>query len=112
MRRGLLSAGVCLMCVAAAPARADEPTEELTIQGQFLAKDASSATKLDLPVEDVPFTVSNYTEAFLKAIEAREVADLYRYMTGIQRAGDTGYDMTVRGFQTSANDRNAIMTDG
>ena len=33
-------------------------------------------------------------------------------MTGIQRAGNTGYDITFRGFKTSGNDRNAILTDG
>src|SRR5262249_40814674 len=31
---------------------------------------------------------------------------------GVQRAGNTGYDLTLRGFKTSGNDRNAIMTDG
>ncbi len=51
-------------------------------------------------------------ENFLDAIATTSVSDTYRYMTGIQRAGNTSYDITFRGFKTSGNDRNAILTDG
>jgi len=98
---------------AAAPAPADEQAvAEIVVKGRFIDTGASSATKLDIPVLDTPFSVDAYNNNFLKAIETTNVADLYRYMTGIQRAGNTGYDITFRGFKTSGNDRNAILTDG
>lgn len=91
---------------------ATEEGEAIVVTGRFLDTGASSATKLDLAVLDTPFSVASYNNNFLKAIETSNVSDLYRYMTGIQRAGNTGYDITFRGFKTSGNDRNAILTDG
>lgn len=90
-----------------------EDTEgEVVVVGRFLDTGASSATKLDLPVLDTPFSVASYSNNFLKAIETTNVSDLYKYMSGIQRAGNTSYDISFRGFKTSGNDRNAILTDG
>lgn len=90
-----------------------EPEKEIVIEGRrFTDTGASSATKLQIPVLDTPFSVDAYNGNFLKAVETQNVSDLYRYMTGIQRAGNTGYDITFRGFKTSGNDRNAILTDG
>lgn len=85
---------------------------EVVVTGRFLATGAYSGTKLDIPVLDTPMSVSAYTRSFMDAVEVTNIADLYRYMTGVQRAGNTGYDITLRGFKTSGNDRNAIMTDG
>jgi len=98
---------------AAPDAAADEGQgKEIVVTGQFVDKGALSATKLAIPVLDTPFSVDSYNANFLKAVETSNVSDLYRYMTGIQRAGNTGYDITFRGFKTSGNDRNAILTDG
>ncbi len=99
---------------AASPAAADgdDFTQPIIVTGKFVNTGASSATKLDIPVLDTPFSVDAYNKNFLKAIETSNVADLYRYMTGIQRAGNTGYDITFRGFKAGGNDRNAILTDG
>lgn len=94
-------------------AASKEPSSTIVIEGhRFTDTGASSATKLQIPVLDTPFSVDAYNGNFLKAIETQNVSDLYRYMTGIQRAGNTGYDITFRGFKTSGNDRNAILTDG
>jgi iron complex outermembrane receptor protein len=90
----------------------DEPLEAVVVRGSFLGAAAQSALKLDAPVRDTPFAVQSYTESFMKAIETTNVADLYNYMTGVKRAGNTGYDMTIRGFRTSEVDKNAIMVDG
>ena len=99
--------------VSPAPASGDtDEGTEIVVKGHFLNSGASSATKLDIPVLDTPFSVSAYNNNFLKAIETTSVSDLYRYMTGVQRAGNTGYDITLRGFKSAAADRNAIMTDG
>ena len=103
---------------AAPPARPQEAAvaadqiESVTVQGQFLGAGSQSAMKLDVPVRDTPFSVSSYSESFMKAIETTNIADLYNYMTGVKRAGNTGYDLTIRGFKTGANDRNAILVDG
>ena len=102
---------------APAPKAAEEaesPTsiESIVVQGSFLGAGSQSAMKLDVPVRDTPFSVSSYTESFMKAIETSNVADMYNYMTGVKRAGNTGYDLTIRGFKTSGNDRNAILVDG
>src|SRR3989440_4941845 len=48
----------------------------------------------------------------MKAIETTNVTDLYSYMTGIQRGGSTGYDLSIRGFKTTQADKNAILVDG
>ena len=102
----------------AAPAAKDaesadpQTMEQIVVQGSFLGSGSQSAMKLDVPVRDTPFSVSSYTESFMKAIETTNVADMYNYMTGVKRAGNTGYDLTIRGFKTSGNDRNAILVDG
>jgi iron complex outermembrane receptor protein len=93
-------------------AEAQSGDEQIVVRGRFVNTGATSATKLNIPVLDTPFSVDAYNGNFLKAIETQNVSDLYRYMTGIQRAGNTGYDITFRGFKTSGNDRNAILTDG
>lgn len=90
----------------------DKDTTLVVVTGKFLDRNASSGTKLKIPVMDTPMTVATYSGSFMRAIEVTQVADLYKYMTGVQRAGNTGYDMTLRGFKTAATDRNAIMTDG
>lgn len=99
---------------AAPPPKAGEATNvaEVVVTAKFIATGAASGTKLDIPVTDTPLSVAAYTRAFLNTVEVSQVADLYKYMTGVQRAGNTGYDLTMRGFKTTANDRNAILTDG
>lgn len=101
---------------AAAPAAAKPPAaqavDEVVVTAKFIDTGAQSATKLNIPVLDTPYSVAAYSRSFLDAIQSTQVSDLYKYMTGVQRSGSTGYDMSVRGFPTVASDRNAIMTDG
>jgi iron complex outermembrane recepter protein len=97
---------------AGAAAPQGPTTETIVIQGQFLSPAAESAMKLDIPVMDTPLSVTNYSTEFIKAIEAPEILDLYRYMTGVNRGGQSAYDLSLRGFKTTSNDRNALMTDG
>ena len=95
----------------------EKPTDTQTVEGvvvkdSFFGIGAQSAMKLDIPIRDTPFSVSAYTESFMKSIETSNVSDLFKYMTGVTRAGATAFDMSIRGFKTGANDRNAIMVDG
>lgn len=116
---GLALAQAAAPAVAAqAAATAANPTDQggevsaVVVTGKFIDTGAYSGTKLNIPVIDTPLSVSAYTRSFMNSVEVTNVADLYKYMTGVQRAGNTGYDITMRGFKTLATDRNAIMTDG
>jgi iron complex outermembrane receptor protein len=97
---------------AAAPIETNQPIQQVTVKGNFIGTGSASATKLNVPVRDTPFSVAAYTDTFMKSIEVVNVADLYNYMTGIKRSGNTGMEMSIRGFKTGANDKNAIMIDG
>jgi len=99
---------------AAQPASESKPQtlEGLQVTSQFIASGAHSAMKQDLDVRDTPYSVADYSNAFMKAIETANLTDLYGYMTGISRGGATGYDLSIRGFKTNQSDENAIMVDG
>jgi iron complex outermembrane receptor protein len=124
--RALLGASMLsLVAVACLDANAQETVEDaddrsetertldtVNVIGSFIETGASSATKVDLSVLDTPFSVSAYSEGFMKAVETTSVSDLYKYMNGVQRAGNTGYDITIRGFKAGGNDRGVLLTDG
>ena len=115
-----LQMGLSTFVAGQAPAqkKADEPEvspqrmESIVVQGSFLGAGAQSAMKLDIPIRDTPFSVESYTSSFMKAIETSTVSDLYNYMNGVKKAGNTAYDLTMRGFKTNGDDKNAIMVDG
>lgn len=99
----------------AAPAegQADEAGgSHIVVTGSFLDDGSKSAMKMDVSVLDTPYSVASYSEAFVKSLETQNVADLYNYMTGLKKSGVTAYDITLRGFKSSGDDRNAIMVDG
>jgi iron complex outermembrane receptor protein len=126
MKRTMMVSAVVASLQAAAPVFAQQPPaakptepsatpqaiEQIVVEGSFLGSGAASAMKLDIPVRDTPFSVESYSESFMKAIETTNIGDLYNYMTGVKRAGNTAYDLTIRGFKTSGTDKNAIMVDG
>jgi iron complex outermembrane receptor protein len=86
--------------------------QAILVTARFISKAGSSAMKMNLPARDTPFSISTYSQSFVHAVEAQQVASLYPYMTGIQRAGNTGYDIVFRGFTSGANDINSILVDG
>lgn len=94
------------------PTNQPAPENAIVVTGHFLASGARSAMKMDVSVMDTPFSVSSYSNAFQKSIETTELSDLYNYMTGVKKSGNTAYDITIRGFKSSGDDRNAIMVDG
>lgn len=89
----------------------DDDDRVIVVTG-FKNVETSSAMKGDVPVRDIPLTIAGYSEEFIEDIEASEIADLYNYMVGVQRAGPSGYDVTIRGFQSGNEDRNSILVDG
>jgi iron complex outermembrane receptor protein len=92
-------------------AGADE-IETVVVSAKFVATGATSAMKQDIDVMDTPYSVANYSSAFMKAIETTNIADLYSYMTGVRRGGISGYDVSIRGFKTTQADKGAILVDG
>ena len=70
---------------SAAPAQPDSSElETVLVHGRYLESGASSAMKLEVDVRDTPYSVSAYSESFMEAIESTNIADLYKYMTGIR----------------------------
>lgn len=106
-----LAAAACFLILVAQPVWAQE-AQQIVVTGGFINTLGADATKSGVPARDTPITVSNYTDAFIKAIESPNVGDLYGYMTGIQRAGNTGVDINIRGFTTGQADKNTILTNG
>lgn len=86
--------------------------QAIVVTARFISSAGSSAMKMNLPARDTPFSISTYSRSFMHAVEAQEVSSLYPYMTGIQSAGNTGYDIVFRGFTSGANDTNSILVDG
>jgi len=86
--------------------------DSIQVRATFSAQGAKSAMKQELTVMETPYSVAAYGDDFMKAIETTNISDLYGYMTGVRRGGNTGYDISIRGFKTTQADKNAIMVDG
>ncbi len=99
------AAGVAAVDISLTPASF---SEEITVS--FTGDHAVTALKMDAPVRDIPLTVKSYTNSFIEAVDAKQVADLYTYMNGVNRAGDNAYDMTMRGFE--ATDPGTLQQNG
>lgn len=119
---GLILGPACCWAFAATASAQDAsatmalaPTAELqqvTVTANFIRPGGQSALKMNVPVKDVPFALVDYSQAFMKAVDTTQLTDLYGYMSGVQRAGPSGYDITIRGFTSSSTDPNAVLMDG
>ncbi|MEO5734115.1 MAG: TonB-dependent receptor [Rubrivivax sp.] len=87
-------------------------SQSIVVQGNYLSLAAESAMKANVAIRDTPLSVTNYSAEFMKGIESAETVDLFKYMTGVNRGGQSAYDLSLRGFKTTSNDRNALMTEG
>jgi iron complex outermembrane receptor protein len=83
-------------------------SEEVTVS--FTGEHAYTALKSDAADRDTPLTIKSYTNSFIRAIDTKQVAELYTYMNGISRTGNGAYDTTIRGF--TAGEPNALNVDG
>jgi predicted homoserine dehydrogenase-like protein len=63
---------------------APQAMESIVVQGKFIDSGAKSAMKMDVPVRDTPFSVSSYSDSFMKAIETTAVCNA----TGLTPAPD------------------------
>src|SRR5258707_5432014 len=103
---------IALALPAADDSTASTDMEEIVVSAKFVNNSAYSAMKQNVDVRDTPYSVSDYSSAFMNAIETAKLTDLYSYMTGVSRGGVTGYDISIRGFKTTQSDQNAILIDG
>src|SRR5487761_689494 len=87
------------------------PLQEVVVTSSY-QQQTDNSMKMGIPVRDTPFSIDSYSKSFMTSIQTQQVADLYRYMTGLQKAGITGYNLTIRGFSTADSDRNTFLTDG
>lgn len=108
---GQAPAGASAPAIVGVPA-AGNTLASVVVTAKFISTEGSSAMKMNLPARDTPFSISTYSQGFMNAVAAEKVDSLYPYMTGIQSAGITGYDLVFRGFQSGANDFNSILVDG
>lgn len=109
--RAVPALSITLLCAVNVAAGADAAIDEVVVTGKFIGE-RQTGMKLDVPVADVPFSLSNYTNDFMNEIDAVRIGDIYQYMTGINRANKGGYGMSIRGFTTTGGDRSGIMMDG
>ena len=111
----VLAAASCWMLPGAASAQdaSQAPQlEEITVTANFIRPGGQSALKMAVPVRDVPFSLVDYSQSFMKAVDTTRLTDLYGYMSDVQRAGVSGYDITIRGFTSSNTDPNSVLVDG
>ncbi|MDE2486078.1 MAG: TonB-dependent receptor [Alphaproteobacteria bacterium] len=97
---------------AAAARTAPTDVAAVVVTGQFFDTGAKSAMKMNVPVLDTPYSVASYSDSFVRSVDTTELANLYSYMTGVKKAGNTGYDINLRGFSSGGTDPNAILVDG
>ena len=86
--------------------------DTVSVTGNFIQSNARSVIKMDVPVGDVPFSVSSYSSEFMDAVGSKRLGDMYNYMVGVSRSGNSASDITIRGFSSIVSDRNTIMVNG
>src|SRR6185437_5406136 len=86
--------------------------QEVTVTANFIRPGGQSALKMNVPVQDVPYSLEDYSQSFMQAVDTTKLTDLYGYMSGVQRAGPSGYDVSIRGFTSGSTDPNSVLMDG
>lgn len=98
--------------VAVQDAASAKNLDAVSVQADFIQSNAKSAMKLDVPVSDIPFTVASYSSEFMSAVGSTRLGDMFNYMVGVARSGNSANDITIRGFGSNVGDRNTVMVDG
>lgn len=79
----------------------------------YRAGNSVSATRIDTPIRELPFSVSAFTEQFIVDIGARDLIDIVKYAPGVTsaarefNAGNTRYN--IRGFDQLMPQRNGFV---
>jgi iron complex outermembrane receptor protein len=105
----------------ATPAPADSTVElpsfsvTTTQDKGYLAANSVSATRINTPIADLPFSVSAFTQQFIEDTGATDLYDIVKYAAGVTsgakefNAGEDSF--TIRGFQQSP-ERNGFNEGG
>jgi iron complex outermembrane recepter protein len=110
---GLATAQNAATTASASPvASAASQLKEITVSASFIRPGGQSALKMNVPVGDVPFSLEDYSQSFMQAVDTTHLTDLYGYMSDVQRAGPSAYDISMRGFTSSVTDPNSVLMDG
>jgi iron complex outermembrane receptor protein len=88
-----------------APETVQLPTFEVstTQDSGYRAANSVSATRIDTPIADLPFSISAFTQQFIEDTGATDLYDIVRYSAGVTSGAkefNAGADsFTIRGFQ-------------
>ena len=86
----------------------DALLESVTVQ--LTTQDDPHPLRLAAAGHELPMAVTTYTATLFDAVAARRTDDLFSYMTGVSRADNTAYDVTIRGIR--AREPNNLLVDG
>jgi len=84
----------------------------------YRASNSVSGSRLDSPIQELPFAIQAFTESFIKDQEPRDIFDVARYSPGVTyRSNDFNEgnaNLAIRGFAVSSVDGGniAVMRDG
>jgi iron complex outermembrane receptor protein len=84
----------------------------------YRASNSVSGSRLDSPIQDLPFAIQAFTESFIKDQEPRDIFDVARYSPGVTyRSNDFNEgnaNLAIRGFAVSSvgGGNIAVMRDG
>lgn len=86
-----------------APLMLPEFTVNTSADKGYLAGNSVSATRIDTPIAELPFSISAFTAQFIADIGARELFDVVRYAAGVN-SGSSEYlagnaNFSIRGFK-------------
>ncbi|HEY0969277.1 MAG TPA: TonB-dependent receptor [Opitutaceae bacterium] len=118
----LLAPALLFAQTASEPAPSAEPIQQLpaftvtTSQDRgYRAGNSVSATRIDTPIKNLPFSVNAFTEQFISDIGARSLEDIVNFAPGVTNAGrEFGVGTTkvnVRGFESDPQ-RNGFPSAG
>lgn len=85
-----------------------------TTQDQgYRAGNSVSATRIDTPIKNLPFSINAFTEQFIADTGARDLQDIVKYAPGVTGAGrefvSGNTRFNIRGFDTSTPQRNGFV---
>lgn len=79
----------------------------------YRAGNSISATRIDTPIKNLPFSISAFTQQFIEDTGARDLQDIVKYAPGVTGAGrefvSGNTRFNIRGFDTSTPQRNGFV---
>lgn len=79
----------------------------------YRAGNSVSATRIDTPIKNLPFSINAFTQQFIEDTGARDLQDIVKYAPGVTGAGrefvSGNTRFNIRGFDTSTPQRNGFV---